>query len=115
MEANVIDCDFVQETSKARTMAMVEPKRADYWHGYRHGLRWARYGEQCDTAAEHEQCLALADDADASRAAWGRGYRDGLAHLARSIEREATLWQDLLAPTSGEMSARAQWLRVMGR
>ena len=115
METNVIDTEFVQQTTRARTMAMIEPKRADYWHGYRQGLRWARYGEQCDTAAEHEQWLALVDDNDASRVARGHGYRDGLAHLGHSIEREASLWQHLLAPTSGEMSARAQWLRVMGR
>ncbi len=96
-------------------MAMVEPKRANYWHGYRHGLRWARHGEQCDTAAEHEQWLALVDDTDASRAARGRGYCDGLAQLGRCIERRANLWEHLLAPTPGEMSVRAQWLREMSR
>jgi hypothetical protein len=94
-------------------MAMVEPNHADYWHGYRHGLRRARFGEQIDTAAEHEQWLALVDDTDASRAARGRGYRDGLALLGHSIERGASLWHYLLAPTSGEMAARAQWLRGM--
>ncbi len=111
MEANVIDSVFEQESTRARTMAMVEPKHADYWHGYRHGLRRARFGEQFDTAAEHEQWLALVDDTDASRAARGRGYRDGLAHLG--TEREARLWRHLLAPTSGEMAARAQWLRSL--
>lgn len=115
MEANVIDSVFVQETTRARTMAMVEPKHADYWHGYRHGLRRARFGEQFDTAAVHEQWLALVDDTEASRAARGRGYRDGLSHLGHFAERAARLWHDLLAPTPGELSARAQWLQVIGR
>jgi len=83
---NVIDTVFVRESIRARTMAMVEPERAEYWHGYRRGLRQARYGERFATAAEHQLWLTLADDADVSRAARGRGYRDGLAHLGRSIE-----------------------------
>jgi len=57
----------------------MDPERADYWYGYRRGLRRARFGEQFGTAAEHQLWLTLADDTDASRAARGRGYRDGLA------------------------------------
>jgi hypothetical protein len=87
----VIDTVFVRESIRARTMAVVEPERADYWHGYRRGLRRARFGEQFGTAAEHQLWLTLADDTDASRAAHGRGYRDGLAHLGRSIETVAEL------------------------
>ena len=80
------DTVFVLESIRARTRAMVDPDRADYWHGYRRGLRRARYGEQFGTAAEHLLWLTSADDLDTSRAARGRGYRDGLAHLGRSIE-----------------------------
>jgi hypothetical protein len=83
----VIDSVFVQESIRARTMAMVEPERADYWHGYRRGLRRARFGEQFGTAAEHQLWLTLADDTDASRAALGRGYREALAQLGRPVER----------------------------
>jgi len=60
-------------------MVHVEPERADYWHGYRRGLRRARFGEAFDTKAEHELWMTLADAADPMRAARGRGYRDGLA------------------------------------
>ena len=115
MEVNVTDNDFVRESIKARMMAMVEPERADYWHGYRHGLRRVRFGEQFGTAAEHELWLALADDTDAFRAARGRGYRDALAQLGQSMERGVRLWHHLLSPTSGEASARAEWLRVTCR
>ena len=68
------------------TLTVVEPQRADYWHGYRRGLRRARFGEQYGTAAEHQLWLTLADDTDSSRAARGRGYRDALAHGGRSVE-----------------------------
>jgi hypothetical protein len=87
----VIDTVFVQESIRARTMAMVEPQRADYWHGYRRGLRRARFGKHFGTAAEHQLWLTLADDTDASRAARGRGYRDALAHVGRSIEAVGVL------------------------
>ena len=87
MEANVIDRIFVRESVRARAMAMVEPEHADYWHGYRRGLRRAHFGEQFGTAAEHQLWLTLADDTNASRAARGRGYRDALAHVGRSVER----------------------------
>ena len=83
----MIDRIFVRESIRARAMAMVEPERADYWHGYRCGLRRARFGEQFGTAAEHQLWLTLADDTNASRAARGRGYRDALAHAARPVER----------------------------
>ena len=87
----MIDTEFVRESIRARTMTMIDPERADYWHGYRRGLRRARYGDQFGTAAEHQLWLTLADDTDASRAARGRGYRDGLAHLGCSIEAVAVL------------------------
>jgi hypothetical protein len=87
----VIDTVFVRESIRARTMAIIDPERADYWHGYRRGLRRGRFGEQFGTAAEHQLWLALADDTDVSRAARGCGYRDGLARLGRSIEAVAVL------------------------
>jgi hypothetical protein len=92
----VIDSVFVQESIRARTMAMVEPERADYWHGYRRGLRRARFGELFGTAAEHQLWLTLADDTDTSRAARGRGYRDALAHLGRPAEREGPPAEQLI-------------------
>jgi hypothetical protein len=82
----VIDTIFVRESIRARTMAIIDPERADYWHGYRRGLRRARFGEQFGTAAEHQLWLMLADDTDVSRAARGRGYRDGLTVAARPVE-----------------------------
>ena len=87
----MIDTVFVRESIRARTMAIIDPERADYWHGYRRGLRRARFGEQFGTAAEHQLWLTLADDPDASRAARGRGYRDALAHLGRSIDAVGVL------------------------
>ena len=87
----MIDTEFVRESIRARTMAIIDPERADYWHGYRRGLRRARFGEQFGTAAEHQLWLTLADDTDASRAARGRGYRDALAHVGRSIEAVGVL------------------------
>jgi hypothetical protein len=69
---------FVRESIKARTMAMVEPERADYWHGYRHGLRRGYLGEQVGNDEDHQVWLAAAESDDAMRAARGRGYRDGL-------------------------------------
>jgi len=72
------DKTFKRESVKAKAMTHVEPERADYWHGYRLGLRRARFGEAFVTDAEHELWMTL-DDADPTRAARGRGYRDGLA------------------------------------
>ena len=87
----MIDAVFVRESIRARTMVIVDPERADYWYGYRRGLRRARFGEQFGTAAEHELWLTLADNTDASLAARGRGYRDALAHARRSIEAGGVL------------------------
>lgn len=71
--------DFERESIKADTMARVDPAQADYWHGYRRGLRRAHFGERFGTEAEHEFWSRLVDSDDASSAACGRGYRDGLA------------------------------------
>jgi hypothetical protein len=55
-----------------------EPEKGDYYAGYIRGLRRNFHGERFGTQAEHETWLNLAGDADESRAARGRGYRDGL-------------------------------------
>ena len=73
------EATFRRETLRAQTRAVVEPQHGHYWRGYRDGLRRARLGERAGTEAEHRQWLMLASSRDASRAARGAGYRDGLA------------------------------------
>ena len=40
------DNTFQRESLKAMRMALTEPERADYWHGYRHGLRRRYLGDR---------------------------------------------------------------------
>jgi len=54
-------------------------ERADYWHGYRYGLRRGYVGKQYGDDKNRQVWLAAAESDDAMRAARGRGYRDGLA------------------------------------
>ncbi len=74
---------FRRESMRAQTRATVDPQHANYWHGYRDGLRRARFGERVGTVAEHRQWLTLASSRDPSRAARGAGYRDGIALAGR--------------------------------
>jgi hypothetical protein len=70
---------FQSLTIKAATMASLEHERADYWHGYQHGLRRAHFGERFGAEGEHRLWMTLATDGgDESRRERGRGYRDGL-------------------------------------
>ena len=70
---------FQRESFKAMTMVLSEPEHADYWHGYRYGLRRGYVGKQYEDDKNHQVWLAAAESDDAMRAARGRGYRDGLA------------------------------------
>jgi hypothetical protein len=74
------DQQFQAELSRAKTMQgdATDPIEADYWAGYQRGLRRAFHGERFGTARQHEEWLSLVNDDDQSRAARGRGYRDGL-------------------------------------
>jgi hypothetical protein len=74
---------FQSELNRAKTMQRIvnEPTKADYFAGYQRGLRRAFHGERFGTAQEHELWLSLANDGDESRAARGRGYRDGLLFI----------------------------------
>lgn len=55
-----------------------DPARAEWWAGYKRGLRRAHHGERFGSEAEHGLWLAAADSTDSQRAALGRGYRAGL-------------------------------------
>jgi hypothetical protein len=72
--------EFQSEMRRAQTMGRVtgNPHDPEYWQGYARGLRRAYHGERFGSQAEHELWLTLADDEDESRAARGRGYRDGM-------------------------------------
>ena len=72
------DKTFQRESFKAMTMVLSEPEHADYWHGYRHGLRRRYLGDWYWNEDDHQLWLAAAESDDATRAARGRGYRDGL-------------------------------------
>jgi hypothetical protein len=65
---------------KARTLRELGDNQ-DYWRGFERGLRRANHGSNFGTQDEHHHWLALDTDSDPSRAALGRGYRDGLAAL----------------------------------
>ena len=73
------DNTFQRESFKAMMMAVTEPERADYWHGYRHGLRRRYLGDRYWDEGDHQLWLAGAESDDALRAARGRGYLDALA------------------------------------
>ena len=69
---------YLRETVRAVRMARAEPGYAEYWEGYRCGLRRAQFGTECGTEDQHHQWMAMAESADTIKAAFGRGYRDGL-------------------------------------
>jgi len=71
---------FQSEMHRAAAMRRLatDPGEADYYAGYIRGLRRRYHGEQFGTAESHVLWMSLADDQDESRAAMGRGYRDGL-------------------------------------
>ncbi len=50
---------------------------AEYWAGYRRGLRRHYHGPAFGTDEEHRQWHALADDVDEARRARGEGYYEG--------------------------------------
>jgi len=74
--------EFQSEMFRVETLRRLatEPLRGDYYAGYVRGLRRSYHGDIFGTAQEHELWTSLADDPDdESRAARGRGYRDGLS------------------------------------
>jgi len=83
------EATFRRETMRARTRASVEPQHADYWRGYQDGLRRARLGTRFVSDAEHRYWLTLVHSREASCAARGAGYRDGIAAAARTGRRAA--------------------------
>jgi len=71
---------FQSELDRAKTMQGIakEPIEADYWDGYQRGLRRLFHGERFGTVRQHALWLSFSNDANESKAARGRGYRDGL-------------------------------------
>ena len=71
---------FKSEMRRAETMRRLatDPIEGDYYAGYMRGLRRNYHGEPFGTKEEHTLWLSLKDSEDQSRAARGRGYRDGL-------------------------------------
>ena len=63
-------------------------ERAEYWSGYKRGLRRRFHGERFGTAAEHEKWMGLADDEDESRRERGQGYRDGFNAAAETLAQK---------------------------
>jgi hypothetical protein len=86
--SQVNEAKFQSEVQRAETMRRLatDPMEAEYYAGFIRGLRRAYHGERFGTEAEHALWLALADSEDASRAAEGRGYRDGLKTEGNSDE-----------------------------
>lgn len=76
------DTTFRRETIRAQARATAEPQHAEYWRGYRDGLRRARLGASAGSEAEHRHWLTPAGRRDFARAARSAGYRDGLAQAA---------------------------------
>lgn len=66
--------------------AELDSVRAEWWSGYKRGLRRAHHGEQFGSAAEHALFMSAADSDDPNRAALGRGYRAGLTLQPRDPE-----------------------------
>lgn len=71
---------------RARTLAHLDAEHTDYWTGYQRGLRRHYHGERFGTDEEHAQWMAMADAPDRTQADRGRGYRDGFAGRAPSIQ-----------------------------
>jgi hypothetical protein len=86
---------FQSEILKAETMSLLAPDQAQYWHGYRRGLRRAQFGERFGTEHEHTVWMALAESTDPVLTARGRGYREGLAcalvHVAWFTQPEGAI------------------------
>ncbi len=83
---------FQSEMTRAETFRRLatDPIQADYYAAYIRGLRRQHHGEQFGTAEEHELWMGLSDDPDPSRAARGRGYRDGLLFDTRENAQAVT-------------------------
>jgi hypothetical protein len=80
------DATFRREELRAKTRAVVEPQHANYWRGYREGLRRAWHGTRIGSEAEHRFWLTFAGARDPASAARGAGYRDGFAVDTRGSE-----------------------------
>lgn len=61
-----------------------DPIKAEWWQGYKRGLRRAHHGERFGTETEHQLCLDAAEATDAMRRARGKGYAAGLTLEPRS-------------------------------
>jgi hypothetical protein len=91
---------FQSRVLHARAMrALSHGEDACYWRGYERGLRRAHHGERFGTPQEHALWCAMVDSLDPSRAAMGRGYRDGLAEEAEKAALAAQ--EPRSAPTQG--------------
>lgn len=76
---------FASLMRRADTLMRVEsdPIRAEWFAGYKRGLRRAHHGERFGSEAEHQLWLSAADSTDPTRAALGRGYLAGLTIESR--------------------------------
>ena len=70
--------DIQRQLIRAEEMSKADPAAADYWDGYRNGLRRTHFGERHSNEVEHQRMLALVTSSDVSQADRGRGYQDGL-------------------------------------
>lgn len=55
-----------------------DPIKAEWWQGYKRGLRRAHHGDSFGTATEHQLYLDAAASDDPMRQARGKGYAAGL-------------------------------------
>lgn len=55
-----------------------DPVKAEWWHGYKRGLRRAHHGDSFGTQTEHQLYLDAAESDDPLRQARGKGYAAGL-------------------------------------
>ena len=55
-----------------------DPIKAEWWQGYKRGLRRAHHGDSFGTATEHQLYLDAAASDDPMRRARGKGYAAGL-------------------------------------
>lgn len=79
---------FLMRRADTLRRAESDPIRAEWWVGYKRGLRRAHRGEQFGSAAEHQLFLAASGSADPMRAALGRGYHAGLTLESREPETD---------------------------
>lgn len=79
---------FATLMRRADTLLRLEndPIAAEWWVGYKRGLRRAHHGERFGTAAEHALFMSAVESDDPNRAALGRGYRAGLTLQPRDPE-----------------------------